>query len=117
VAEKLFEVRVGLTAVLTGQSTDLLCVRSIDGGDFNAHERTRGARMRLRNVSAADESDIRGHLTFENSQRIRGSAIISEGFPCFNQPPESPSRAQRAPNRKRARKLDRFGIDALWCRA
>src|SRR6266851_4287204 len=62
--EKLVEVGVRLAAMLAAQSPDLLCVRSIDGGDLNSRNGTRGTRMRLGNVSPAYKSDIRGHLAF-----------------------------------------------------
>jgi hypothetical protein len=88
VIEELLEVGVRPAAILAGQSRDFLFVRSIDGRNLDAWHGTRGARMRLANISATDKTDIRGHWAFQNAghfaRHFRGPVIIGEGQLCFN---------------------------------
>jgi hypothetical protein len=59
--QKGIEIRVWFSALLAAEFLHLICVCSVNRGDFNAGNRTSGTRVRLRDVSSADQSDVNGH--------------------------------------------------------
>src|SRR5260370_37926264 len=72
---------------LAAQPVAFMCVCSIDGGNLDSGQGARGSRVGLCALSAADQSDVRGHLvcwsTLKRSKLTLESAIISEQCTCF----------------------------------
>src|SRR5258708_643220 len=87
VIQKLAQIRVRLSAVLAAQPRDLLRVCSMNRGYLDSRNGAGGTRVSLRNTSAADQSDVRGHMacwgTLKRSKLTLESAIISEQCTCF----------------------------------
>src|ERR1700758_1226204 len=62
-SQECFEVLVGLSAVFTAQARNPVRIVSVDGGDFNARNRTRCTRVSICDVPPADETDVNRHGT------------------------------------------------------
>ncbi len=59
--EEGIEVLIGLSAVLAAEASDFFRVGAVDGGNFDAGNGACGAGVRLRDISAANETNVRGH--------------------------------------------------------
>ncbi len=52
---------IGGAAVFAAEAGDFLGVGSVDGGDFDSRDGACGAGVGLRDVAAADKTDVEGH--------------------------------------------------------
>jgi hypothetical protein len=59
-----FEILIGSAAVFAAEAGDFFGVGSVDSGDFDPGDGASSAGVRLRDVAAADESDVESHEEF-----------------------------------------------------
>src|ERR1041385_4579289 len=63
VPEKTFQFLIGLASELRAKLRHFLLIGSEHGGDFRADNRLHRARMRLADVSAANQADMNRHIS------------------------------------------------------
>src|ERR1700692_1936376 len=61
-SNKLIKIAERFSAVFTAQAANFLRIGAEDRSDFNARNRARSTRMRLADISPADQSNVRSHL-------------------------------------------------------
>jgi hypothetical protein len=81
--EEGVKVLIRCAAVFAAEAGDFLGVCSVDSGDFDAGDGACGASVRLRDVAAADEADMKGHgelsvTSLNKRRRIVGILAFSK---------------------------------------
>jgi hypothetical protein len=60
-SKKFIEIAIGFSAVFAAQAADFLSVGTEDGDNFNIRNRAGSTRVRLADISAAYQSNVRSH--------------------------------------------------------